>query len=305
MIRYDLENATGYHFDAEEEIFESFITGYDSDGNEQRMDCRKTNEKLFTLTYFKKEVLDKYYNDPLKYKVDGFSVRSSFISLKIDNNNETFVAVFLVELATLPHREQLHWKQYNIAPQKGMSYTYYQTMIKGNWVEQPERPDLLFKYMYVKFNKDWQKKFGWKFYKDLASEDEHIFTALHIPTTNNVKAFSEQILSLIKITIDRLNESEIQNGLVLEKGERGITKLEKFLKAKEVEIPDMIIFLRNLYDLRSGLLAHTFSNSNKACKKAMVFFDLKSDNYIKVATAIFIKSIYTISTLEQVLLTDE
>lgn len=205
----------------------------------------------------------------------------------------------------LPHKEQLHWKQYNIAPQKGISNTYYKTMIEGSWVEHPETPDLFFKHKYELFNKKWETKFGWKFYKPLAIQDSHIFTSLHLPTSNNVKAFCEQMLSLVKITIDRLNEAEFAKPITLEKKDRGITKLEKFLKVKGIDIPDMILFLRNLYDLRSGLFSHTFSNSNKDCKKAIGYFGIKNDNYSEVAKDIFIKSINTLNTLETQFLSRE
>ena len=302
VIHFDPDKTKSYHFDYEENKYESFIIGYDEEGNETLLDCKNTNDKYFITTYFKKEVLNKYYNEPLKYKVDGWRVSCSFFSLKIDNNIDDYVAVFLVELSSLPLKEQLHWKQYNIAPQKGISATYYKTMIEGNWVQQPETADLLFKHLYVKFNNDWEKKFGWKFYKELATEDQHLFTSLHMPTSNNVKAFSEQMLTIIKLTIDRLNEAEIQKKIVLEKNERGITKLEKFLQASEIEIPDMIIFLRNLYDLRSGLFAHTFSNSNKACVKAMKYFNITNDNYTEVAKEVFIKSIYSLTTLDKLFL---
>src|SRR5690606_18181515 len=157
-------------FDFENRVYESFITGFDEEGNEIYQDCSKTNDKHSVLTYFKKEVLDKYYNEPEKYEVDGWRVHSNFISLKIDNNNENYVAVPLVELGFLPRKEQLHWKQYNIQPQNGISRTYYQTMIEGNWVEHSETPNLFFKEKYVQFNKKWEKKFGWQFYKPLAPE---------------------------------------------------------------------------------------------------------------------------------------
>lgn len=237
ILSFDPNKKKSYHFDDEESKYESFIIGYEDDGNEKLLDCEKTNDKYFITTYFKKEVLNKYYNEPLKYKVDGWRVSSNFFSLKIDNNIEDYVAVFLVELSSLPHKEQLHWKQYNIAPQKGISATYYKTMVEGNWVQQPETADLLFKHQYVKFNNEWEKKFGWKFYKELASEDQHLFTSLHMPTSNNVKAFSEQMLTVIKLTIDRLNEAGLQKNIVLEKNDRGITKLEKFLKQPISKFP--------------------------------------------------------------------
>lgn len=290
-----------YHFDIENQIYERFITGFDGDGNELLESCFRTDENYFKVTYFKKEVLNKYYNEPSRYEVDGFVIRSKFFSLKIDNNVENYVPVFLVELGVLPYREQLHWKQYNISPQDGMniSRTYYKTMIEGNWAESPETIDLYFKSRYQEFNKNWEIKFGWKFYKPLAKEDEHLFKALHIPTTNNVKAFCEQVLAIVKLTIDRLNEKGLAQELNLEKGDKGISKFEKFLINRKIEIPDMFQFLRNLQSLRSGLIAHSFSKSDKDCQKAIAYFDLKDDNYIEVARNIFIKSIYTMNTLEK------
>ncbi len=213
----------------------------------------------------------------------------------------------MVELSSLPYKEQLHWKQYNISPQDGMniSTTYYKTMIEGSWAEHPETPDLFFKYRYEQFNKNWEIKFGWKFYKPLSKEDEYILKSLHLPTSNNVKAFSEQMLSVVKLSIDRLNEAGLKKSITVDKGDRGITKLEKFLKVHEMEIPNMITFLRKLWDLRSGLLSHTFSNSNKTCKEAISFFEIKEDNYIAVAKEIFIKSVYTMNTLENHFLIDK
>lgn len=296
------KNKKSYHFDYENQPYEKFITGYDKDGNEILQDCKKEDGKHFVLTYFKKEVLDKYYNDPVKYKVDGWRVSSNFFSLKIDNNVENYVPVFLIELGMLPHKEQLHWKQYNISPQGGISGTYYKTMIEGSWVEHPETPDLFFKHKYKQFNSRWEKEFGWKFYKPLAKQDEHIFTSLHLPTSNNVKSFCEQILSLTKLTIDRLNEKELEKNPLAVDGDKGIAKLEKFLKSKDIVLPDMILFLKTLWDLRSGLLSHSFSNANKACKKAIKYFNFREDNYVEVATDIFTKSIFTLHTLENRLL---
>lgn len=299
IIDYDKKKTKGYHFDYENKKYEKFIVGYDSDGDYILEDCRKTNEKYFILTYIKKEVLNKYYNEPSKYQVDGWSVSSNFFSLKIDNNIEDYIAIFLIELSSLPHKEQLHWKQYNIPPQKGISNTYFKTMIEGSWAEHPETPDLFFKHIYKQFNAKWEKKFGWKFYKPLSKQNEHYFTSLHLPTTNNIKSFCEQILSLVIITIDSINEVKISKGIILEKNDKGITKLEKFLHANEIDIPAMLEFLRHLQNIRSGLIAHRFSESNKKTEKAIEYFGLNNRDLMDVAKDIFTKSIYTINTLER------
>jgi len=299
IIDYDKKKSKGYLFDYESRKYEQFIVGYDNDGNEKLDCCSKTNEKCFVVTYFKKEVLNKYYNEPTKYQVDQWRVSSNFFSLKIDNNIEDYIAVFLVELGQLPYKEQLHWKQYNISPQAGISNTYYKTMIEGNWDEQPETPDSFFKFKYEQFNNKWGKYFGWKLYKPLSKENEYRFQSLHLPTTNNIKAFNEQILSLVIITIDSLNEAELAKGIILDKDDKGIAKLEKFVKSKNIDIPKMFEFLRHLQNIRSGLVAHRYSESNPKTKKAIEYFGLNDKNLISVAKEIFIKSVYTFNTLEK------
>jgi len=287
------------HFDPKYE-YESFITGYDEEGNLLYENCNA--ERIdFKTTFFKKEVLDKYYNNPSKYQVDGFSVNSKFFTLKCDNNIPDYVPVFLSDLKILSHTEQLHWKQYNIPPKAGMgiSSTYYRTMIEGNWAEQPDTIDLFFKEKYKEFNKKWEQKFGWKLYKPLAKQDEHSFTALHCISSNNIKAFCEQTLTVVKLTIDRLNERELIKDIEVPERTKGIGKFEKFMEHHGFHVSDMFIFLRHLQNLRSGLIAHSFSETNKDCKKAMEYFGLSDSNYKKVFEDILVKSIFTLNTLEK------
>lgn len=288
------------HFDLDYQ-FEDFIVGHDENGDLIYENCGSEKTGHFSLTYFKKEVLDKYYNNPEVYKVDGFSVSSNFFRLKIDNNKKQYVPVFVRDLRILSHKEQLHWKHFNIAPKEGMgiSQTYYSTMIQGNWADKPETVDLFFKSRYLEFNKKWNKKFGWYFYKPLSQEDEYIFTALHSITQNNIKSFCEQTLSLVKLTIDRLNEKEMAKPIAKDPNIKGISKFEKFLEYHQIEIPAMFEFLRNLQNLRSGLIAHSFSKSNKDCKKAIEYFGIENGNYVEVLDSIFEKSIFTLNTLEK------
>jgi len=289
------------HFELKDYKYENFIVGIDNSGELLYENCGNTDGNHFKVTYFKKEVLNKYYNDPQKYQVDGFRVSSRLFSLKIDNNVDDYVPVFLTNLRSLSEKEQLHWKQYNIPPKEGMniSQTYYRTMIEGQWAEQPETVDLFFKKKYITFNEKWKSKFGWNLYKPLSKKDEYLFTALHKISNNNIKSFCEQTLTIVKLTIDRLNERELARGLKLESNIRGISKFQKFLESKNMYIPDLFEFLRNLQNLRSGLIAHTFSDSNKDCKKAIKYFGIEDKNYIKVLDTIFTKSIYTFNTLEK------
>lgn len=105
--------------------------------------------------------------------------------------------------------------------------------------------------------------------------------------------------------IDSLNEKELKKGLNLEGNIKGIGKLEKFLESKNSSNEHLIKFLRNLQDLRSGLVAHRFSKSNKSVKKAMKHFEMEDKSYIEVAQTIFIGAIQTMNTLEIRFLNEE
>lgn len=143
------------------------------------------------------------------------------------------------------------------------------SMIEGNWAEQPDAIDLFFKDKYKNFNKKWEQKFGWRLYKPLDKQDEHLFTALHSITSNNIKAFCEQTLTIVKLTIDRLNEKELVKGIEIPEGIKGIGKLEKFLEHRNINIPDM------------------------------EYFGLSDSNYKEVLDDILEKSIFTLNTLEK------
>ncbi|WP_431609262.1 hypothetical protein [Chryseobacterium sp. 'Rf worker isolate 10'] len=304
ILKFDPDKSSSFYFDVKEEANESFIVGYEDDGSEKMVPCHSEDHKFFTPVFFKKEVLNKYYSNPEKYQVDGFRISSSFISLKMDNNNNDYVMVFLNDLGMLPVREQLHWKHYNIAPKPGMgmSGAYYDTMVMGNWARDSDSVDVRFKEKYVRFNKRWFDKFGWYFYREQVGTDQQHFQALHVPSENTITSFSDQLLTLVKLTIDSLNEEMLVKKLDKVENEKGIAKLERFLNSHDKHIPDMINFLRKLQDLRSGMIAHRFSNANKNVKKAMDYFGLTEENYRNVAMDIFIKSLFTLNTLSSLFL---
>lgn len=299
ILKHKDINDIGCHYNYASKYAE-FIVGFDNEtGHEILLSCDRKNENYLKVTYFKKEVLDKYYNAPEYCFVDGFRVSTNFFSLKIDNNNFDYVAVFLVNLSSLPYKEQLYWKSFNIAPTDTMSLskTYYQTMIEGRWVNGSEMPDLVFKERFKEFSHLWNKKFGWDLFKPLDKIQTHVFTSLHIPTTNNISTFCNMIESLTLILIDSLNDSEITKKIELAKDDRSITKFEKFLAINHKQTPELIEFFRNLQTLRSGMTkTHRFS---KKALTAMAYFNI-NDNYSNltdVAKNIYLKAICTLNTL--------
>lgn len=307
ILKYDPTKSNIFHFDRNDTDNENFIIGYNPDGSLSYAPCHSEDHQFFTPVYFKKSVLNKYYDNPHKFDVNGFHISSSFISLKMDNNHDDYVMVFLNDLKMLPQKEQLHWKHHNIAPEPemGISGSYYDSMVMGKWARDSDSIDVRFKVKYIQFNRKWFEKFGWHFYKEQVGTDQQHFNSLHLPSENTVTSFSEQLLILVKLTIDSLNEEMLILGLPKVDNEKGIAKFERFLAKHDIEIPDMVKFLRNLQDLRSGMIAHRFSSSNKSIKRAMEYFDLNNENYRKVAQDVFIKSLYTLNTLSKLFLTEK
>lgn len=299
IIRHE-ENVKSYHGEFNSK-HESYITGIDKYGNEILHKPTDEIAEGFIVVCFKREVLDKYYNKPSVFQVDGFDLKAPAYSMRIDNNHMDHISIFLKDLRILPYNEQLHWKHHNIVPpEKGaLSEPFFTVMIEGSWAKTVGRPDNYFKQEYLSFNKAWEKKMGWPFYLPLKGTDSNYFTSLHIPSTDNIKTFTEQILALAKLTIDSLNEAKLSENIIVEEKDRGIIKLEKFLALHDMKIPDMTEFLRHLQSLRTGIAAHRFSENNTGTQKAIEYFGISDETYIKAASEIFIKSVYTLNMLSK------
>ena len=95
-----------------------FIVGVDDQGEEIMEPCAERGPEMFlTPVCFKLDVLKKYHDSP-KYKVAQSQVsRGAHWGVKIHQNGDQ-VVVFLGDLANLPANEQLHWRDYNVLPEK-------------------------------------------------------------------------------------------------------------------------------------------------------------------------------------------
>ena len=101
----------------EEPKYVEFIVDVDDNGNEIYHTCDpyELSDSLgensdaaskYTVIHFRKQVLDKYYNEPSKYDVEDSIIRCGLWSMKIDNHDSNKVCVFLDELGIhLPHSE--------------------------------------------------------------------------------------------------------------------------------------------------------------------------------------------------------
>ena len=265
-----LEKAGIWPFDEDEEPEVSFIIGVNEDG--ENVEYTSDPDKLgnyfganpeapnyLTPIYFRPEVLAKYYAEPERYTVsDGHLSCLGLWICQIDNDLESNVVVFLGDLGRdLPYEERLHWRQFNIPPERGISETNFQRSFLVQFTE-PKAADLVFRDEYKRFSADWSVKFGWPFFLPLAPGDAHLADIIRIPVTNSQGEMDEQVLCLTKLLVDSLNERELAKAVTsLPEGAKGIAKLDAFFQASGYEDGKAIVqFLKDLQLLRSTGSGH-------------------------------------------------
>jgi len=285
--------------------YKRFIIGKDSKGKVIEFTCDEKKlsnyfglnpnaPHFLTHVYFKKEVLDKYYNKPSEYSInDGSLFYGTLWMMPIDNNQKENIMVYLGDLGKLPYEEQEHWKLFNILISDGkISETSYKRDFMAEFCS-PIEPVLYFKERFEIFNKKWKERFGWDLFKSLNKEDEHHWKTLKIPAEEQ-KEFDEKILSLTKILIDSLNSEEIKKGVIIIEGNTGsISQIESFLKQKcSLNSPQMFEFLRKLQTLRSKAIHF----KNDEYKNIYSYFD--KGTFSKTFEGIIIGAITLLNTLE-------
>lgn len=214
-----------------------------------------------TPVHFRKQVLDKYYQQPSKYAVEDSILRCGYLwSMDLDNHHDDKVCAWLGDLGRdLPYEEQLHWRSYNIPPEGDVSKTYFKRQILAEFTDS-DRPEHLFRQRYHDLQKACDEYLGWQLLLPLGTEDEHHFQCLRVPATDEQRDFDELVLGLTKILIDSLNEKNLNKLIPAEQRTNlkgSIGRLEAALTTCEVEdAANHISFLRKLQNLRSSSAAH-------------------------------------------------
>ena len=313
-----------------DDAYEEFIYKCDDRGNELLSTCDEDQlSNLFvdkpgaplTLTpiFFSKEVLDKYYANPNKYSVNDGGITGPTWSMSIDNDrNDNKIVVLLYDLGRIPHKEQLHWKQFNVAPpaHDGVSETAWNRWFEGRFCDCKESNDLVMKEKLKSFSENWNKKYGWDLFKPLNPKDEFYLTSLHgLTVRDNDKDFESQILALTKIFIDSLNEKELRkhtnetNEHVMEYvskcGKDSLSKLsgsislfEAYCLDKGIHEKDVFDFLRNVQNLRSMDVAHRKKSNDKNRQPIIEYFHLDSLCEQDALNAIFANFVRLLEKLE-------
>jgi hypothetical protein len=256
--------------DKPDKIDDEFTIGIDEEGSPVRHSCdpkilsnylgaNPGAPHYLTPVFFRREVLQKYFSNPGKFAVEDNYLRcASLWGMRLDVNHEKYVIAYLGDLGRdLPKAERAHWKAFNIAPDGTISKVTFKRDFLAQFAD-PEKPDLRFKYLRRSVDRAFKKKFGWNLFRPLQDDDEHVLTALHIPLTNEPAEFDQQLLSLAKVLIDSLNESDLETNIQgMPSDTKGITKLLLFMQQKGVPgCEEMIRPLRIVQDLRSAGAAH-------------------------------------------------
>lgn len=249
--------------------YEDFILGLDGDGKEQMFssnprqlnnyfDANPDAPMYLTPVFFKREVLKKYYDNPVRYSiVDGALRCGTKWILYIDNQHDDYVSAYLGDLGRdLPdYQEQQHWRSYNIAVDGSIS----NSKLKRDFYSLPADPDspvFLFQNEYRSVNSEFESSFGWPLFLPLHGDDEYNYVTLRLPLSNAQSEFDSLVLALVKVLIDSLNESKIK-ACIPEETTGSISRLEKWMEISSiVDYHPHIKYLRNLQQLRSSSTAH-------------------------------------------------
>ncbi|MCC7390515.1 MAG: hypothetical protein IT431_17315 [Phycisphaerales bacterium] len=214
-----------------------------------------------TPVHFRKEVLDRYYQQPGKYSVGDAILRcGSLWSMYLDNHHDDKVCAWLGDLGRdLPYEHQLHWRAHNIPPHGGMSETFVRRQILAQSTDS-DRPEHRFRVRYNELARACSERLGWRLLLPLDPGDEHHFQCVRVPATDEQRDFDELILGLTKVLIDSLNEKQL-NEMIPEERRKdlkgSISRLEAALAACGApDAEEHIAFLRRLQNLRSSSAAH-------------------------------------------------
>jgi hypothetical protein len=239
----------------------AFIVGMDATGQEitDAWEESRGNDNAFTLVFFRRAVLAKYFAEPERYEVGDGDLRcSGFWSLRMDNDHPQHVMAWLKDLGqSLPTAEREHWRSYNVAPDGVPSRTFYTRNIRA-WFADPTMPDLRLKMLYPRVNEEWLKQYHWSLWHDPEPTDEYVMRQLHVCLDENQSEFDQQNGLLAKVMVDFLNVPELTRALKTSTPpDGGLNRLETFLSESGFsEISARIEPLRVIQGLRSAGAAH-------------------------------------------------
>ena len=248
--------------------YEDFIIGVDNGGDEITHTCDLDKLANFfganpkapdylTPVSFRKDVLNRYYKRPEKYRVSDGSLRCGAIwVIPIDNHHDNKVCVWLGDLGRLPYGEQKHWRVHNIPSATVVSAAFFRRQILAKPTDS-SRPEHIFQVRYGELQDACESYLGWQLLLPLSTGDQYHLQNIRVPSHDEQPDFDGLVLGLTKILIDSLNEEKL-NTLIADENIRGsLSRLEAVLNARDVSnVSEHVGFLRKLQRLRSSGSSH-------------------------------------------------
>lgn len=194
----------------------TFIIGRDDEGQDIEATCSEDElsnyfvdrgtPHFLTPVYFRQEVLAKYYQEPKRYSVGASQVGClSLWSIPIDITDEDLVQVWLGDLGRIPYSEQLHWRQFNVAPRGTITRHRWLRDFMAEFADAENDPVYAFHVAFDDAQSTFRERHAGDLFLRLTDKDSHLYDTLHIPLTEEWAEFDAQVQSIAKITVDSLN----------------------------------------------------------------------------------------------------
>ena len=194
--------------------YEKYSYKIDDNGNRIEESCDKESENstghFLTPIFFKKEILDKYYNKPSFYKIeDGEIYCLDLWSITFGENDDGLVHVWLGDLGRIPHNEQIHWKAHNVVPGKDLNKNFVKRQLLGKFTDREDLCDKLLD-LKTRVNEAFADRSNFKIFNDLPETHKHVSDTFHTLTSDEETAFDAQILNMAKLFVDTINKSDLE-----------------------------------------------------------------------------------------------
>ena len=257
--------------------YPEFIIGEDEYGKPVKYTCdpdRLANyfgknpdaPHYLTPVFFKREVLQKYYDDSELYTVsDGYLSCSHLWGIEIDNDFFNIISAFLGDIGRdIPSEHWTHWVAYNVPPTQKMS----EVAFRRAFLNQPtnsKNPEHRFKLAYDQLQSSWDEHWGWRLHRKAEGPDAGVLQRLRIPVNDTDAELRAQLINLALVLVDYLNEKQVASYLSDTKGDKGIAKLKKFLTAQSYQHTERDIrLLQTIQRMRSRIGAHSSGSNGQA-----------------------------------------
>jgi hypothetical protein len=244
----------------EKQGYPAFIVGVDVVSGKpiEKVCGPDLGRSYLTPVYFRREVLQRYADQPRKYHVTKSSLQCLHLwHLQIDVNPVGLVEVYLGDLGRdLPTSEWAHWKTYNVPPAGGMNESRFRRDFLAQFVSDDdpiaelhrarEATDIAFR-----------KSYGVSLFSIPTRADELAFERLTFPTSDEPSGVESRILLLAKGLVDALNVSSLRKAIPSEAADApSLALLEGMVTSLGGDGRTLVAPLRAIQAIRSSGIAH-------------------------------------------------